>query len=437
MTESLESLFIEVPQYDKNSKHVVIGVLYKPPGCKFSDFLETFESILQCINNEHKPCLLLGDFNVNLLSLDISNNVKGFYDTLVSYNMLPLIQIPTRITRNTATLIDNIFCNIDGACTQGVLIADFSDHLPVFVSTNINLNSSTPAENTPKYISKRVINDCNIARFCQYLNEINFELGVYSADVNKAYEVFMDKINNAYNKSFPMKTVKMKKENKNPWFTSEIKKMSKKKLKLYKKFLGSPTTDNHKRYKQFRNQFTKTVRKAKRRYYKDAFKDVSGNMTATWKIVNSLLGKRRSKNVNFEKDNQTLSEIDVAENFNEYFINVAPKLLDEKFKDAPSSKSYSCNVPYNPKSLFCKPITECEISDIVKNMKNNTSCGYDDINVKVIKKSIPLLCKPLCIVFNISLQTGTFPDLMKRARVTPIRKSGQLNSVKNYRPISA
>ena len=45
----------------------------------------------------------------------------------------PLITRPTRITSNTATLIDNIFTNnIDDQFYSGLLFTHISDHLPIF-----------------------------------------------------------------------------------------------------------------------------------------------------------------------------------------------------------------------------------------------------------------------------------------------------------------
>ena len=69
-------------------------------------------------------------------------------------------------------------------------------------------------------------------------------------------------------------------------------------------------------------------------------------------------------------------------------------------------------------------------------MKNNTSSGIDDIDIKVVKYVIPVICKPLSIIFNKSLCSGTFTTKMKIARAIPIHKRGKQNNVNNYRPIS-
>ena len=57
----------------------------------------------------------MGDFNVDLIKYASNTNTGYFYDLLCSYSFRPLILQPTRVTSNTATLIDNIFIN-DMAC---------------------------------------------------------------------------------------------------------------------------------------------------------------------------------------------------------------------------------------------------------------------------------------------------------------------------------
>ena len=58
------------------------------------------------------------------------------------------------------------------------------------------------------------------------------------------------------------------------------------------------------------------------------------------------------------------------------------------------------------------------------------------ILICLVKKIIPFLVIPLEHIFNISLQTGVFPEGMKIARIIPIFKNGNINDFTNYRPIS-
>ena len=46
------------------------------------------------------------------------------------------------------------------------------------------------------------------------------------------------------------------------------------------------------------------------------------------------------------------------------------------------------------------------------------------------------IAKPLCLIYEKSMMTGTFPDNWKKANVPPIHKKESRQIKKNYRPIS-
>ena len=90
--------------------NVIVCCIYKHPALTINDFTNGFISslLLKLQKESSKRILLLGDFNVDLLKYDISDSVNNFIDTLGSIFVLPLIFLPTRISK-TSTLIDNIF----------------------------------------------------------------------------------------------------------------------------------------------------------------------------------------------------------------------------------------------------------------------------------------------------------------------------------------
>ena len=58
------------------------------------------------------------------------------------------------------------------------------------------------------------------------------------------------------------------------------------------------------------------------------------------------------------------------------------------------------------------------------------------IPMKALQHSINVIAPVLSNLINFSFYTGSFPSLMKIARVTPIFKSDDPNNLANYRPIS-
>ena len=63
------------------------------------------------INQENKTCIIIGDFNIDLLKFELHSATDGFLSTLGSNFFQPYIPQPTRITDHSAALIDNIFLN--------------------------------------------------------------------------------------------------------------------------------------------------------------------------------------------------------------------------------------------------------------------------------------------------------------------------------------
>ena len=76
----------------------------------------------------------MGDFNINLLSIESDKLVSNFYDFMTSRCFAPFILQPTRITEKSKTLIDNISMNsLEYDTFSGNLTTLISDHLPQFL----------------------------------------------------------------------------------------------------------------------------------------------------------------------------------------------------------------------------------------------------------------------------------------------------------------
>ena len=127
---------------------VVIGVVYKPPESNTDIFVAHVSDIMGILSKERKQCILMGDFNLDFIKVDIHNQTKYFVHRLYTNAFHPTISKPTRVTEHSATLLDNIITNITGYCMKsGVLHNDISDNFPVFNVLQIIFYSKT----TKKY----------------------------------------------------------------------------------------------------------------------------------------------------------------------------------------------------------------------------------------------------------------------------------------------
>ena len=83
------------------------------------------------MNKSNIPCIIAGDFNIDLTKYDKNRDTSDFLNSLLVNNFMPMIILPTRITKNSSTLIDHIFyregCNYakDLQTASGNLWCDF------------------------------------------------------------------------------------------------------------------------------------------------------------------------------------------------------------------------------------------------------------------------------------------------------------------------
>ena len=120
------------------------------------------------ISKENKLCYIMGDFNLDLFNCHSHLFVTEFLDIMYSNMFFPLITRLTRVTSNTATLIDIIFTNrLDNYSFSGLLFTDISDHLPIFCFTisNFRLTKSRIVFRVDTPPTSAYINDDKICCF--------------------------------------------------------------------------------------------------------------------------------------------------------------------------------------------------------------------------------------------------------------------------------
>ena len=112
----------------------------------------------------------------------------------------------------------------------------------------------------------------------------------------------------AYNHAFLIKELSLKlKTVFNPWMTKGLQKSSKRKQKLYNKFLKSKTNENEKKYKAYNSLFE--IRK--KIYYSRNLDSCKQNMKKTWDTVKEVIGKSKT----FKNDIPERTVIEGAETF--------------------------------------------------------------------------------------------------------------------------
>ena len=85
---------------------------------------------------------------------------------------------------------------------------------------------------------------------------------------------------------------------------------------------------------------------------------------------------------------------------------------------------------------LCYSISETEILQAVKSLKNGKSAGLDGITNEMIKVAVPILIKLIQKIFNKIFTSASYPQCWANGFITPIYKTNDPDSAANYRGLT-
>ena len=150
-----------------------IGLVYWPPNSNITEFSNTMHSILDKVAS--KQCYIMGDYNLDLPKHEIHHPTENFLDIMYANYFIPLINRPTRITRESSTLIDDIFSNnynVNDHQVNGILKTDITDHYIIFHILSLKIEKSS--NNEHKIV--RMINSSRTQRYIEKVRNTDWSI---------------------------------------------------------------------------------------------------------------------------------------------------------------------------------------------------------------------------------------------------------------------
>jgi hypothetical protein len=180
-----------------------MGSIYRHPNQSVDSFRESLDDILVKIATQGLPCIIAGDINIDLTKCAVDVKTAEYVDMLLTNNFIPLPVMPTRITSQTASLIDHM-CFFEGqgktGCTNlksGNFLEDISDHSP---SYTVILNEKGHRDNQRPLI--RIFSEKNIDENVHVLQIADWSAAYNETDANAAYNKFSEVTHSACNQAF-------------------------------------------------------------------------------------------------------------------------------------------------------------------------------------------------------------------------------------------
>ena len=324
-------------------------------------------------------------------------------------------------TRDNA-LLDLVFTTNPTLLRNSKSVPGIADH--AMIVTDIDTKPMTVKQPKRKcyLFSKANWESMNTA--CTELSGKIHDMLIEGKSVDELWNFFRDHLKNKIDLFIPsrMRGGHLR----SPWINRNIKRMLKKKQRLFIQARKTRQWDN---YKNFQRECKRTIRRAEWAHVNTIIEEglKQKNSKPFWRYIKS----KRQDNVGIAP---------LTENGQLYSDSKSKaRILVNQFQSVFTPEDNSPLPPMANKNY--KPMEEISITTggvtkLLKNINPSKSCGPDAIPNHVLKNCAETIAPAIKDIFQLSLDTGTLPNDWKKANISCVFKKGDKHSASNYRPVS-
>ena len=374
--------------------------------------------------------LLLGDFNhpdiiwYNGGTLNKTNKTANdFLDAVNDAYLYQHVEFPTRYCENeTSNTLDLVLTNEESMVEDPKADTPLGSSDHVVITFRLMCYADLQTHTRTRYLYEKA----NFSDFKNYL-ALDWDELLSNQNTEQKWQTIKEKITTGCDLYVPKKAVNP--VNPRPmWMNKGTLRSIRKKHKAWAKIVGSPTAENYILYKKARNQARWETRKAVKNYEKEIAANMKNNPKLFWKYVNSKLKTRQPLSDLTKPDGKlTTTDEEKAEVLNNFFSSVFTK---EDTQNIPEPEMKN-----NISRLNDIHITETDLTKYIQRLKPNKSPGPDGIHPRILKELATAIAKPLCMLFQTSLNEGSLPGDWRIGNISPIHKKGPKTDAGNYRPV--
>lgn len=242
--------------------------------------------------------------------------------------------------------------------------------------------------------------------------------------VDDATDLFYRKLSDAFERFVPMLT--RKSTSHPPWYTPTVINLENRKSRAHKKWSKFQRSDDRIKYCALNREFESKQRLAYESYLNDVQCGLADNPRKFWRYVDSKKKTRGYPASMYLKEENATSPEGICSLFGDFFRSVYAE-------DVVPGSAFGVRRLAEVNSF---KLTEAEVLRALRSIDVNQGDGPDDVSPLLVKRCSESLLAPLHLIFNLSLDTRSFPVRWKVSYLTPIHKSGSRNDIENYRGIA-
>ena len=423
--------------------NVKILCIYNPPSQPEDIDIWLEEILLKCRANTLENIIILGDFNARCREWgDHSANSKGRkLKQWMEVNVLERVDTgpdPTYVTTGGNSIVDHVFTNFTGI--SGITsspVTNVAGHRPIIGSITLSARQDIPAityeriklENLKDQELRERLNirlTSTIRPFLTRLRQFT-ETEAFSLLDNESRQSIVDEFDNLFNNCIlkPSKEILGVKTTGKKHCTHE--ELTSPDLLILEAALAV-NTDLNANAEIFKKATLELQRLKNIKF--DLFSDELSSMQASdmMKVTSSMITNRKKQQLALNSSDESL------ELYKHHFATMNTNNLP-----SPQTTTEPVILQLPSLSLITelKPlISSSNIAITLKRMSSNKSPGSSGLTYDILKAAPMQVMEAISKFFELIVILNCAPSSWKRAIIVPVPKKGDLNSIKNYRPIS-
>lgn len=422
----IEQTFVEVKV---GKKSYIVGGVYIPPNSAIEKYEQHSLSVLDARDRyPSSSFLVFGDFNLpnarwildeDGFSVECHEDypARNLAEVYTYMNMPQVIAIPN----NRLVYLDLLFSNVPNLSVipaVDFILPNSVHHIAYAFDVPMNVNTLSFDE---FYFDFK---NANYMAINEYLASVDWDECFRSVNVSVAAERLYSIIGDCLTMFVPRKRIK-----KSPfprWFSAALKNLICMKKIAHKRYMSSKTHQDYLIFSNYRAQCKQEHEICHLQHLQEIERSLLVNTRNFWRFVGEKRSTNSFPNSMFLGNESAETGQDIVNLFAKFFSTV----YDGSICTIPDLQlQQSCDISLNKFSLS-------EVFKKISELPNTSSCGPDSIPNIFLKNCVCTLSVPLQMIFNLSLDTSTFPSIWKHSFVRPIFKSGNTNDISNYRGVS-
>jgi len=421
------SVEVAAGKFILDSQSLIICSLYRPPNRNL-EYMQNLCHLLRniCSTNPDTPIWIAGDMNlpnIDWESLSITNNsypidlCESFIEFISDNGFTQIVKSPTR----KENILDIFLTNRPSLVNHCDTVPGISDHEAVVAQSSVVASLQTSQYSIHLWskadtdsMKEAAVNLCNT-----FLE--NYSV---STNVDVLWEQFKAVCSECLN-YVPTKVINSNSK-RQPWISQHIRRLSRKKQRLYNLAKQSQSSHHWEAYYRIKKEVSSTCRTAYNNYVSSMVKD--GHIT---KKLWSYIKRQRNDNYGIpplsHNGSMYTNPSEKAETLNSFFSSI---FINNTSTQPPhlEESSISDITPIN--------VDMHGVKSLLDNLDPHKATGPDNIPAHLLKLLSSELAPVLTMIFQASLHQSHIPTDWKTANIVPVHKKGNRSIPNNYRPIS-